>query len=77
MSLFSFTQLAAPGTVFAAGLFDASVGEVFPFTDGSSTVEATLVKAVVAPDGRSAELTVDVPGLSFRAGPVSLGGEGS
>jgi len=71
VSKISFTQLPAPGTVFRPGLFDTSIGEAFPLSIEDLTMEATMVSAVVAPDGTSAEITLDVPGMRFLDGDGS------
>lgn len=71
MSRISFTQLAAPGTAFGPGLFDASIGEAFPLSIDGLTVETTMTSAVVSPDGTSAEITLDVPGMRYLDGDES------
>jgi hypothetical protein len=71
MSKISFTQLPTPGTVFGPGLFDASIGQAFLLSIDNLTVETTMISAVVSPDGTSAEITLDVPGMRY------LGGDGS
>lgn len=57
----TFTQHADPGTVFARTAFDDSVGQPFAFASVVDPLRTgTLVKAVVAPDGGSVELTIEL-----------------
>lgn len=50
-------------TTFAPGAFDSSVGHTLDVITPSGTMPGTLVSAKVQDDGRTAELTFDVPGL--------------
>lgn len=70
---FRFMHRAEEFERFALNAFDGAIGKPFTLNHlGKTKHQGTLVAAEVAEDGRSVELTVDVPGLSSRD-PV-LGG---
>lgn len=68
MPVFKMRQEAASGQRFAPDAFDSAIGRTVPImvSDGGlgtgvPSGEATLVAAVVADDGLSVELTIDMP----------------
>lgn len=67
-------QEADPGTLFALGAFDGSVGKAFPVTSLGDPVRAgTLIKAVVAPDGTSVTLTIELDQMPSGMRDAELG----
>lgn len=62
---FSFTMQAEPGTRFTADAFANQIGHRTTVRAGERTTEAVVLGAKVAPDGGSAELTVDVDLTEF------------
>lgn len=59
----SYTQSSAPGERFAPDAFDGQIGKVVPMNIEGRPVEGgcTVVGASVADDGRSVQLTLEVP----------------
>ena len=58
----SFWQDCPSGSVFAPITFDDAIGRQFGLTvRGQQRGQGTLVAAAVAPDGRRAWLTVELP----------------
>ncbi|MFJ6841354.1 hypothetical protein ACIQRE_01645 [Streptomyces griseoluteus] len=68
-----FQQPAPEGEVFAPDAFDTQVGKEIPIRLETRTVTGRLIKAVVAADGRSADLTVEADDLTPKPGPASFG----
>jgi hypothetical protein len=64
----AWRQNAEPGTCFARGAFDGSIGKpVNVVVLGVDTGEGTLVAAEVAEDGQSVLFTADLPDLAGEA----------
>jgi len=59
---FSFTINAADGESFGRDAFETSIGQSINVGDLSGTYRAACVAAVVAEDGRSAEITLETEG---------------
>jgi hypothetical protein len=60
----TFSQPAPDGSEFAADAFDAQIGKEIPVNMGQSTrVLGRVLSAAVAPDGRSVEIDIDIPGV--------------
>lgn len=57
---FSYTMNAGPGELFSQNAFDLSVGKPMNVNDATGARQGTCVAAVVADDGKSAEITVEV-----------------
>lgn len=62
----TFTQRATDFEMYAPDAFARSVGGMVNFTvDGFEDRQVRLIAAEVAPDGKSVEVTVDVPREAF------------
>lgn len=57
----TFRQSAGPGVQFAQGVFDSQVGNEIPVDLGGCKAAGRIVSAVVADDGKSVQITLDVP----------------
>jgi len=58
----TFNQPAPDGSNFSADAFDSQIGKEIPVNVGrSQPVRGVILSAVVADDGRSAEITIDAP----------------
>jgi hypothetical protein len=69
-----FKQTAPRGAVFHPEVFASQIGKVLPFSKpGMDQTECTVVGAVVAEDGRSAELELDIPDGSMDTAPFLNG----
>ena len=53
---------AGPGEMFAQGAFDSQAGKEIRVNYGGMAESGRLLKAVVADDGQSVRLTLEVPG---------------
>jgi hypothetical protein len=71
---FAFTQAAPAGEVFAPDAFADQTGKEIPVKLPQGAVTGWLVRAVVAPDGRSAEFEVDadLPTPVYRPGAFGV-----
>jgi len=67
----SVRWMAGSGSRFAADAFDGQRGGVIPLKAGALTFDATIVDVVVAPDGASVDVVLDVAG---DVADVSTGG---
>lgn len=77
MSSFEYTMVPGAGAVFAQNAFAQKVGGAITVRDlGGIPHQGTVLAVVVAPDGLSAQLRVDVPGFDLGdAGPFSFASE--
>lgn len=63
---FTFTMPAGPGERFPANAFDNQIGRRTTVRVGDDTREAIILRATVAPDGQSAQITVDADLSEFE-----------
>ena len=70
MNRFTFEQHAGPNTVFTPGSFGHQVGTVIPFSSGDRTYDATVIGVTISADGKSVEITLDVPDAALPRIPL-------
>jgi hypothetical protein len=66
---FTYREFASDGDRFAPTAFDSSIGNRLVVSlPGGGSHEGTLVRATVAKDGMTADLTIDVPEMPAAHG---------